>query len=265
MCKRCIIAAIVIATIIGCSNMPTSRIGGMETDAITIDTTTCLTNDASPKCHVYMKVTYVKGNYSAKINQTIAESGIFPPDYAISATNGDIESCTHDFAKSYLECYRKDLLPLFKAAPEQATLYERDLRITTNIKSERNGVLTYTTLLSEILGDGSAVKQTKVTNINLRTASKITTDNAFMHGSEAFIKRLLCKKLCKKFNAKDISALKGKGILTNEDIYIPDNFIIGHRHITFIFNSDEIAPHDFGEIRITINDEELGKLLKIKP
>lgn len=264
MCRRHVIAAIVIAAIIGCKNMPTSKIGGHETEAITIDTSACLTNGASPKCHVYINVKYIKGDKSAKINQIIAESGIFPPEYTNATTSGsNMKSRARDFTKNYLECYKKELAPLFKATPELAKLYERDLRLTTHMKSERDGVLTYSTSLNEISGDGSTTRQTKTTNINLKTIRKITTDDMFVHGSEAFIKRLLYKKLCKKFKAKDINALNNKGILTNEDIYIPDNFIIGHRHITFIFNSDEIAPHDIGEIRITINDEELGKLLRI--
>lgn len=264
MGKRHIAAAVIVAAIIGCNNIPTLKADGIETETTTVDTSVCLINNMPPQCHIYMKIKYAKGNNAAKINKAIAESALFPQDYANAAVGNDMEQRIRNFAQSYIADYRKELGPLFRADNGQAALYEKNLRINTSMKSERGGIITYTTMLSEIAGDGSATTLTKATNISLKTARRITTDDILVHGSDSFVKKLLCEKLCKKFRAKDMKALRSKGILCNEDIYIPDNFIIGRRHITFIFNSDEIAPHDLGEIRITIDDEELENLLKLK-
>ncbi|MBQ3989723.1 MAG: DUF3298 domain-containing protein, partial [Bacteroidales bacterium] len=43
-------------------------------------------------------------------------------------------------------------------------------------------------------------------------------------------------------------------------IYAPDNFILFKHKIQFIYNPDEIAPHDIGEIKIDVSYKALKGL-----
>lgn len=256
---------IMIAATAGCRNARTAKIDGLEIERLTVDTAVCIAKGSSPKCRVSMNVEYAKGRNAQKVNSMILASGVFPPEY-IGDTNAssDIKKSAKRFTQTYIACYRNDFAPLLSADKRQAAMYERSMSFSTYTASERDDILTYTAVFKEMSGDGSATTQTRVVNIDTRAMCKIGISNLLMHGSDTFVKRAICKALCKKFGVKDIAGLRQKGILANEDVYIPDNFIIGKHHITFIFDSDEIAPHDMGEIRVTINDSEFGKLLKIR-
>ena len=256
---------IVVATATGCRNARTAKIDGLEIERLTVDTAVYIAKGASPKCRVSMDVEYAEGKNAQKVNGIILNSGVFPPEY-IGETNAgnNIKECAKRFADTYIACYRNDFAPLISADKRQAAMYERNMNFHTYTASERDNILTYTAVFKEMSGDGSASTQTHVVNIDTQAMRRIGTGDMLMHGSDTFVKRAICKALCKKFGARDIAGLRKKGILANEEVYVPDNFIIGRHHITFIFDSDEIAPHDIGEIRVTIDDSEFGKLLKLK-
>lgn len=256
---------IMIAAAAGCRNVRTTKTNGLEIGRLTVDTAVCITKGDSPKCRVSMVVEYAEGRNAQKVNSLILTSGVFPPEYIGDTNTGSsIKECAKRFADNYIACYCNDFAPLISTDKRQAAMYERSMNFHTYTASERDNILTYTSVFKEMSGDGSVATQTRVVNIDTQTMRRIGIGDMLMHGSDTFVKRAICKALCKKFGAKDIAELRQKGILANEEVHVPDNFIIGRHHITFIFDSDEIAPHDVGEIRVTINDSDLGKLLKIK-
>ena len=84
----------------------------------------------------------------------------------------------------------------------------------------------------------------------------------FVPGYEQELNDLIVKALCKEYNVSDLNALRNKTIFMGIDVYAPDNFIIGTDDITFIYSSDEIACHAEGEIRATIKNKDLERLLR---
>lgn len=254
---------IAVAAMAGCNTPPRHVANGQETERFRTDTTVSLTQGVSPECRLTLDVEYMKGAKGAPTNRAILRSGIFPPEYIDTATaGGDMEKAMRELAGNCIAAYRADYAPLFKADRSEAALYEKSVKATGRMTPARGTIVAYTLETTEQTGDNPPVKLTRAVNIDTAKARRITLADVLKHGSERFVTKMITRRLCRKFHAKDIGELRSKGVLALTDAYIPDNFIIGKDRITFIFNPDEIAPHDAGEIRIDISDSELGTLLK---
>lgn len=90
----------------------------------------------------------------------------------------------------------------------------------------------------------------------------ITAADVFTEGYEQPLADLIVGKLCKQQGVKTLKALQEKGFFVDIEPYASDNFILGDGEITFIYVDSEIAPHEAGEQRITLNDDELESLYK---
>jgi hypothetical protein len=111
-------------------------------------------------------------------------------------------------------------------------------------------------------GGEHSVTSTIAKNIEVNTGKVITAADVFAEGFEQPLADLIVKKLCKLQDVKTLKELQEKGFFVDIEPYASDNFILGDGEITFIYVDSEIAPHEAGEIRVTLNDDELESVVK---
>lgn len=56
--------------------------------------------------------------------------------------------------------------------------------------------------------------------------------------------------------------LHDKGYLMTMDLYVPDNYILGTKEVTFHYNPYEIAPYATGDTELTISYGQLKAIMK---
>ena len=237
---------------------------GIGFESTEADTAVALAIDhGAPTCNVSASVAYAVGRNAALINGALLKSGVFAPEYVSGADAHNASRLARCVVENCAKDYLRDYAPLYRGDAAQGQLFTKRISVTARAYSYREGIIVYAVTTSERGEDGMSEKRTSVININANTGKVITHDELFLPGSDRHIERLIVGKLRRKYGAKDDNELKDKGILAGEDIYIPDNFVIDKHNITYIYAADEIAPHDFGEIRLAITYDELGKLLTI--
>lgn len=96
----------------------------------------------------------------------------------------------------------------------------------------------------------------------MKTGELITLSDLFIEGYEESVKEIIFEKLQRCLKNNRTGFHKQEGSLTDGDIYITDNYVIGKNKITFIYCEDEIAPHECGEMRVDLSKSELKKYLK---
>lgn len=258
--------AVLSATFVaGCTKSGTTRIGDLVMQEATIDTVVALTDEVhSPTCELSVHFLYATGKDSVRLNTALRHSNLLPADFVPdSADKDDIHTFLNHFSKAYLAAYRRENKGLYLIDRQHADTYTQALLISTAAKSLRNGVLTYeTTTITKVAGN-ETYRESRVVNIDMRTGQTLTPDSLLLHGYETRLKAVLTRKLMDRFHCSDLSELATRhGVLVNQEMYIPANFIAGQDRLTFIFNPDEIAPHLVGEIRLVADRKDLGKILK---
>ncbi len=262
-----IFATLLFMSLCSCSSgskQTAARVDGIEIDSIVRDSIVALTSDAdAPKCEVRLSIQYVKGKNAAKINHAILNAGLLAPDYLFIGDKAiGIKQTVDSFIVKYFSDYKKDYAVLYRADRQHRELYNCYYKLRTSTISEREGVLTYIAHISNYGGGAHESRQTIAKNIDVNTGRILSLDDMFIHGYKDKLMNLIVKKLCERFGVEDLDGLSTKMIFADGNAYIPDNFIIGKDKLTFIYCEDEIAPHEIGEIRVDIDNDDLGKLLK---
>ena len=96
----------------------------------------------------------------------------------------------------------------------------------------------------------------------MKTGELITLSDLFIEGYEESLKDIILEKLQRRLKDHRTGYQTQDGSLTDGDIYITDNYVIGKNKITFIYCEDEIVPHEYGEVRVDLSKSELKKYLK---
>ncbi len=263
--KASIAVAVVLCVLTACVwRGTTTTLCGIDFESAEADTTVALApNEGAPTCNVSANVAYAVGSYASAINADLLKSGVFPPECMTGADARNASRFARTVVENCVRNYIRDYAPLYRGDTAHGQIYTKQMLVTARAYSYREGIIVYAVTTSENDGDGMSEKHTSTININAKTGKVLTHDQLFLPGSDRFVERLIVGKLRRKYGAKNDNDLKTKGILSGEDIYIPDNFVIGKHDITYIYAADEIAPHDFGEIRVSISYKELGKLSTI--
>lgn len=263
------IAFFTISMICSCGGK--SGFGNNGTDSISFDSikkdsTVSLTEDtAGPKCHVSLSITYAKGKNADHINDSILRSGILSPDYfSITSQKITVAQAVDSFIKKYLSDYKKDYGELYRADKSHGASYNCEYIVSTNILQESEKYYTYIANIYSYGGGAHGSSIVVAKNIDANTGKIVSLKDLFVPGYEHELNDIIVKKLCEKFDAKDIKELNDKTVFLGIDVYAPDNFIIGKDKVTFIYSPDEIAYHAAGEIRVVINNSELERIFKKK-
>jgi hypothetical protein len=232
-------------------------------DSIKVDSTLSLTEDtAGPRCHVSLCLTYAKGKNAEFINDSIIRSGILSPDYfSITSEKISPEMAVDSFVKRYLAEYKQDYGEMYKAVGGGAS-FNCDYIVKTYVLDDNDKYFTYMANVYTYGGGAHGNSVVIARNIDTATGKIVSLKDLFVPGYDKELTDLIVKALCDKYDVNGIEGLREKTIFYGIDAYTPDNFIIGKDGITFIYSSDEIACHAEGEIRVSVKNGDLERLLK---
>ncbi len=263
MNKCATVLAAVIGLLLGaCQKTHTAHMDGMTMLEVTLDTMCAIGNGSdAPSCHVVLQMQYAEGTHAQKINTAILKSGILPPEYK-TAGYTDIPTAAKNFAEQYIKRYRDANTPLYKYDPTHGKSYGQNFRLTVATHSRCRDILTYTATIVTQAGEQPETTQTVVRNIDTRSGHILSLDDIYIHGAEEYIKTVIVRKLAKRYGADGLEGLRSRQIFAENEVYVPDNFIVFQDKVIFIYQQGEIAPHDEGEIRITVSRSDIGKLMK---
>ena len=65
-------------------------------------------------------------------------------------------------------------------------------------------------------------------------------------------------------DAKDESDLRDRGYLYAMDMFAPENFVLGKKSVTFVYNHYEIASYDKGIIELELSYDDLEELIGLE-
>ena len=236
---------------------------GLQAISFAIDSTTYLANNAhSPKCEVSIQMQCMRGNNAPKINQALIQSGFLVTNSLSTNESTDMEKALRTFVSQYMDEYINTYGPLYRADSVNPTTYNRRYQLKSELQYNQKDILTYIIYLSTAAGSSQTSSQTIAKNFNLKTGELITLSDLFIEGYEESVKDIILEKLQKRLKNHRTGRQKQDGSLTDGDIYITDNYVIGKNKITFIYCEDEIVPHEYGEVRVDLSKSELKKYLK---
>lgn len=234
-------------------------------DSLKVDTTMSLTEDtAGPRCHIKLCFTYSQGAKADIINDSLLRSGILSPDFlSISNKHLTVKEAVDSFVTKYLTDYKDFYGDLYKADKNNSGSYNCEYLLGTKIVQESPDYYTYLADVYNYMGGAHGSSIVIARNISVKTGKIVTLKDIFVPGYEKVLEDAIIKKLCNDNKVKDIKSLAAKTtIFDGIDVYIPDNFIIGKKNITFIYSPDEIASHSVGEIRVEIDNDDIENLFK---
>lgn len=232
-------------------------------DSIVVDTTASLTEKAdSPCCEVKIAFTFAKGANADAINQAIVKSGILVPDYLSGMENNkDMQAVVDTFVNRLIADYINTFKPLYQADRDSRSL-STVYNVSGKITDGPDGVKVYTADVYQFAGGAHGSLQTIVNNIDIRKGRVLTLKDLFVPGGEMKMKELIVERMMRAERVKTFKELQNKGYFMDMEAYVPDNFILGDKEITFLYNADEIAPHALGPVHVTFTYSELEKIMK---
>ena len=259
-----VLAALIAASCGNKEEKTVTKAEGLDFDSITVDTIAALIQEeGSPSAHIHVSMMYAQGDKGTAFNQTIRKGGFLTPDYlGMLSDRLTMKQAVDSFIISYVNDYKRDYAPLFRGDREHRDSYNLTYDCRTYVQNHRGGIVCYIARSTMYGGGEHSVTSTIAKNIEVKTGKVITAADVFAEGFEQPLADLIVKKLCKLQDVKTLKELQEKGFFVDIEPYASDNFILGDGEITFIYVDSEIAPHEAGEIRVTLNDDELESVVK---
>ncbi|MDO4159415.1 MAG: RsiV family protein [Prevotellaceae bacterium] len=151
---------------------------------------------------------------------------------------------------------------MYRADNAHGISYNCEYVVKTHVDNDNEKYYTYIADTYFYGGGAHGSSFVIVKNINVNTGKIVSLKDIFVPGYEKALCDIIIKKICKKFDAKNLEDLRSKSVFYGIDVYPSQNFIIGEKSITFIYSPDEIAFHAAGEIRVEINNSDIKDILK---
>ena len=254
--------------------------GEATVNVCNVDTVIYLTgNDqTSPNCHIKLKFAYLnpyseKDSTSEKVNRTLKQV-FFGDLYAQLAPHAFIDTITtslaNDYRRDVLESYKTDLAN--GVAPEDMPQwYNYDFQITSELEKGRDSIWNYKVVTSQYTGGAHPNTWSKWVNIDALSGKPVTENDAFGHADKEGIRQLLLGKIIEAVNERletdtisTIDGLHANGVLLDEEVFIPENFLLTNDGIEFLYNPYEIAPYSMGSFELKLSDEKISSYLNVK-
>lgn len=252
-------------------------------DSLVIDSTVRLNpNSEQPNGHLSLHLIYAKpqsnSDSAAKaanlLNDSLLRSGLLLPDFAESVTPPQTHTeapsvymmkGAHQFAEGFFKMYLADYKDLYRDDQESAPSYNRSYTVFTHAEQGADSIVNYLADTYFYSGGAHGQAATWARNFNARTGAIVHLTDVLRPGYERPLTSMIVAKLARQFKVRNLKQLQDSlTIFAWTDPYIPDNYIINEKGITFIYNPDEIAAHVMGEIRVTFSNKQLSKLLRKK-
>lgn len=233
-------------------------------DSIVVDTATQVINGADTlKATVHISLPLAQGEGADAVNDSILSSGVLAEDFMPKDIAGlTAEQKVRAFAKNFLDNYRKDCEEAIKEGIAGAS-FQYSYDVTGKVEENAADSLVNVEMTGYVfLGGAHGTSISLARNFNKATGAMVGKADLLTAEGEKEVPKLICGDLQKQFGAKDLDELKEKGLFMMGDAYVPNNFLVKSDSITFIYQSDEMAPHAIGEVRATLGKKDLSKYLK---
>lgn len=255
-------------------------IGEATVNACNADTTVYLTghDESSPSCHIKLSFAYLNpfsdnDSVSEAVNYTLKQM-FFGDFYAKLTPKTFIDSITasliSDYRRDVTEYYRTDIAN--GVNPEDMpSWYNYDFEITSELEKGRDSVWNFQVITFQNTGGAHPNTWTKWVNIDARTGHPVSREHVFGRADKDQIRRLLLGRIVEAANERletdtitGIDGLRANGILLDEDVFIPENFLLTDDGIKFLYNPYEIAPYFMGSFELNMTNEEITPYLTTK-
>lgn len=252
--------------------------GGEATvNACRMDTTVRLINadPASPACHIKLSFAYLnpwaeKDSVSEAVNHTLKQI-YFGDLYAHLAPRMFVDtiasSLIGDYRRDVLDAYRTDLENGVKPE-DMPSWYNYDFEITSSLEKGRDSIWNYRVVTFQYMGGAHPNTWAKWTNIDAQTGKPVSGETLFSSADKQGICRLILEKIIGAANERletdtitSVEGLRANGILLDEEVFIPENFLLKEDGIELLYNPYEIAPYYMGSFEIKLSDEEMSPYL----
>ena len=258
------LAALVVTACGNNGEQTVKKASGIDLDSITVDTTVALIDEPdAPKAHIHLSMVYGKGDDSKALNKAIVHASLLTPDYmGLLSDNVSVSQAVDSFVVNYISDYQRDYAPLYRADREHRQSYESEFICHSSVLNNREGIVSYIARSNTYGGGEHSVSSTIVKNIEVKTGKILTADDFFVPGYEQRLTDLIIEELCRQQDASSLKDLQEKGFFVGIEPYATDNFILGDGEITFVYVDSEIAPHETGEVKVTLPESKLNDLMK---
>jgi len=265
--KKILMAIAAIILITACSKDKKNTIPeGIAFKNISVDSISHLTDDPkSPALEVKIDLVYAEGKTAQAINDTLLRSGILIPDYfSLSPEKLSPEQIVDSFVKRYTADYKNDYLEIYRQDPQHAQELTNFFKLSTKTEYPKEGHICYIAKISYYGGGLHSIEQTLARNFDVKSGRMIHLADIFVPGHEQKLSEAIKEELMDKYEVDDWKELEKRYFFADGKIYATENFILGEDEITFIYCEDEVAPHVEGEIRVTLDMDDLDDILKRK-
>ena len=229
-----------------------------------------------PSCRVSMKYCYLEplsdsDSISAEINRSIVRtafgkkfSGLTPKEWVSKFVRGLVD----DYLDEVEDLYKADIKSGMKPA-DAPSWYSYEFEFDTDMRKGREDVWNY--VVSAYLYTGGAHANIIHTciNIDALTGKLLTKEDVFLMEYEREICKLIEEELIEQANEtiddasiSSVADLQEYGILLDNDLYVPNNFILEEKSVTFVYNRYDIAPYSAGEFELTVPVTDLRDYMK---
>lgn len=236
-------------------------------------------DESSPSCHIKLKFAYLNpyvedDSISAAVNRTLKQmyfgnlyADLSPRKFVDTIAANLIKDYRNDVEESYLTDIRNGVSP-----ENMPSWYNYEFEITSELEKGRDSLWNYRIATFQYTGGAHPNRWSKWVNIDAATGKPLDGKDVFAGADSAGIHRLILEKIIALSNSRletdtitSIEGLRANGVLLDEDVYIPENFLMEDDGVEFLYNPYEIAPYSMGIFEFKIPDEDLSPYLKGKP
>lgn len=232
-------------------------------DSIVVDTATTMMSGADTlRATVHIQLMLAKGPGADAVNDSIMKSNIFMPEYMPKNTKGMTpQQQVEAFAKNFLAGYLVDCEEIKKLGEELHSTFSYSYDVTAKV--EQNAADSLANYLASgyvYMGGAHGSSFSVARNFNVNTGKQLDKQSILKADSEKPVMDIVYKGILKSFGseADDIKDM----LFFGDKPYLTGNFLVKPDTITFIYQTDEIAPHACGEIRVPVSKKALANYLR---
>ena len=232
-------------------------------DSIVVDTATMLMNGSDTlRATVHIQLMLAKGPGAAAVNDSILHSGIFMPEYMPqNAKSLTAAQQVHAYAKNFLAGYLADVNGMQKQGIELFPTFSYSYDLTSQVEQNlQDSLANYLVSGYVYLGGAHGSSISVARNFNVNTGKQLDKQSLLKPEGEKPVTDMVYAGIIKSLGS-DAANLKDM-LFFGEKPYLTGNFLVQPDTITFIYQSDEIAPHACGEFRIPLSKQSLQQYLK---
>lgn len=232
-------------------------------DSVTVDTaTTLISGKDTLRGTVHIQLYLAKGPGADAVNDSILHSGIFMPEYMSKDTKGmTAEQQVRAYAKNFLKGYQDDVEFATKDGTELPPTFSYSYELTSQVQqNQQDSLANYLVSGYVYMGGAHGSSISVVRNFDVRTGKQLDKQSLLKTGGEKPVTDMVYQGIVKSLGS-EAADLKDM-LFFGEKPYLTGNFLVSPDTVTFIYQTDEIAPHACGEFRIPLSKKALQQYLK---